>query len=115
MKKPVPSRKEAIPGLIVTAVMVLFGVFWTVGAYKESGLFALFGIFWIGFVIIGAVPAFKAVFGGKSNGKTDNITGFTKTDKEDFSENSKDSSHCPYCGERLIGENKFCTNCGKRL
>ncbi len=115
-----PSRRDAIMGVFGA----VFGVFWTFLTIRMGALFMTpFGLVFIGIAIYQAVHNFK-------NAKSENretLYDITEDEQESFDgvyeinhkdyeiERDDDSKYCPYCGNEVNAEYKYCNSCGKKL
>ncbi len=102
----------------------LFGVLWTVIAFSiGGGIFALFGVFFIGFAIVSAVYNFKNASSQNRYSQFDIVDSDEEPDpfdqrlnqhRDDRTVGGK-ANYCPYCGTKADLDHSFCSNCGRRL
>ena len=129
MKSIKPGRGPSFMGGIMSICMGLFGLLWTViVAGAGGGIFALFGVIFIGIAIAQAFFHFKNAT-GKNRYSTYDITdseeepdplnehyGNTVPKKSATTPSGKHSSEfCPYCGVKVEDAYSFCNKCGKKL
>jgi len=135
MKSIKPGRGPSMMGGISSIFAALFGVLWTIlAASMGGGIFALFGIFFIGMAITSAVYNIKNATGKNRYSSFDITEGHEEPDpfNEYFGNNtyyssstsdsnssqqqsSRDSKYCPYCGTKVEGDYLYCNQCGKKL
>ena len=129
MKSIKPGRGPSMMGGVMSIIVGLFGIVWTIiAASMGGGFIAIFGILFIFVAIIQAVYNFK-------NATSENrYSEFDITDETEESDplndrfgrqfrpesktgsNSQIGSHfCPYCGTAVGSEFTFCNHCGKKL
>lgn len=134
MKSIKPGRGPSAMGAIGSAVVGLFGVFWTIGAASMGAptFFVLFGVVFVGLAVIQALYHFKNAT-GKNRMSMFDITDnhvepdplnqyIYKTQRNDHKINEKLSidkntyKYCPYCGNQLKSDMyKYCPSCGKAI
>ncbi len=117
-------------GGIVSIVMGIFGVLWTIGAASiGGGFFALFGVLFIVIAIVNAVYNFKNATNKNRYSTFDIVDGEEEPDPlnqrygGDYYaqettpsyEGERDSEFCPYCGADVEKDYVFCNKCGKKL
>lgn len=137
MKSIKPGRGSSLSAAIASAVMVVFGIFWTILAYEgtrgASGaigiIFPLFGVL---FVFIGLVQIGMNLYNafGKKRMSVLDITsgkeepdplnerfGYTmEEEKPDTgAKDGKEGGFCPYCGTEVQDGFEFCAKCGRKL
>lgn len=130
MKSIKPGRGPSMMGGIVSLLMGVFGILWTiVVASIGGGLFALFGLVFIAIAIVQAVYNFK---NATSENRYSSFDITESGEEEDplnqrfhgdrFSgenpprENTSPKSRfCPYCGAPAQGDYSYCNCCGKKL
>ncbi len=127
MKSIKQGRGNAFVGGIVGIFAALFGLFWSITVFKSGGgMFGIFGLFFVAIGIFNAARSFANAFGKNRHSEFDIVdeteepdpwnrrfgTDTTQSDKEYY---SVGNSYCPYCGNQLQRDFKFCNNCGKRL
>ena len=135
MKSIKPGRGPSMMGGISSIIAALFGVVWTIlAASMGGGIFALFGIFFIGMAITSAVYNIKNATSKNRYSSFDITEGHEEPDpfNEYFGNNSyyssssndstssqqqssRDSKYCPYCGTKVEGDYLYCNQCGKKL
>lgn len=129
MKSIKPGRGPSMMGGIMGIFAAVFGVIWTISAATMGGgLFALFGLVFIGAAVMITVYNFKNAtsknrysayditdsseepdplnqrFGGESH---------KKSDAED--KKPAGAEFCPWCGADVSPDHVFCSKCGKSL
>lgn len=130
MKSIKPGRGPSMMGGIMSLLMGLFGVIWTVMALDMGGgIFALFGVVFIIIAIVQAVynfknatgknrySAFDITDGSEESDPLNDAFGFSGAQESEPPAASSDtgSAFCPYCGTAVEGDFEFCNKCGKRL
>ncbi len=124
MKSIKPGRGPSFMGGIISIFVGLFGVFWTVlAASNGGGVFAVFGLIFIGIAVVQAVYNFKNATGKNRYSQYDITDGDEEPDplNERFGaysykpKNDVDCKFCPYCGNPVSSDFEFCNNCGKKL
>lgn len=129
MKSIKPGRGPSMVGGIMSIVVGLFGVVWTIiAASMGGGFMAIFGILFILVAIIQAIYKFK-------NATSENrYSEFDITDETEESDplndrfgrqfgpelkidnkSQRESHFCPYCGTAVDSQFTFCNHCGKKL
>ncbi len=114
-----PSMMSGITGIF----MIGFGILWTVIAAQASVVFALFGVFWTGIVVVVTIYNFKNATGKNRYSEFD-ITDEREepdplnqrfgTPREARWEQAQ-SRFCPYCGTAAAQDHEYCSSCGKKL
>ena len=125
MKSIKPGRGPSMMGGVMSVLVGLFGVIWTVIAAKTGGgLFALFGIVIIAIAIVQAIYQFKNATGKNRYSAFDITEEGEETDplNERFGnagtrneKKSREHRFCPYCGAPVGQDYDFCNRCGKKL
>jgi len=126
MKSIKPGRGPSMMGGISSIFAALFGLVWTIlAASMGGGIFALFGIFFIGMAITSAVYNIKNATGKNRYSSFDITEGHEEPDplneyfhNSTYSNNTSataDSKYCPYCGTKVEGDYLYCNQCGKKL
>ncbi|MCC6489630.1 MAG: zinc ribbon domain-containing protein [Candidatus Hydrogenedentes bacterium] len=109
-----------VPGLVVTALVAVFGIFFAMQA-RSMGAPFIFVIFGIGFTIV-AVSAFISTAAGIAQGSERDSSLDEDAEpavlyRPDTTPNEREfapqqTRECAYCGTRVVdGENR-CPNCG---
>lgn len=129
MKSIKPGRGPSFMGGIASAAIAVFGIFWTVMAVS-MGAPALFPVFGVIFVILGAV---QAVYNFKNATSQNRYSAFDITDSREEedplnarfgrqepepweqAERSENGGFCPYCGAEVRRDHAFCKECGKKI
>ncbi len=142
MKSIKPGRGPSMMQGISSIAVALFGVIWTIAAASMGGgIFALFGIIFIGIAVVQAVYNFKNATGENRYSAFDITEGNEEPDplnerfgvrqnmyegtaqdayetsyqeSQDVS-NDRDSEYCPYCGIKVNKDFVYCNQCGKKL
>ena len=123
MKSIKPGRGPSMMSGIAGIFVAIFGGIWTIAAVSMgAGLFAIFGIIFIGFAITIALYNFKNATGKNRYSAFDITSDGEEPDplNEKFgaaSTEKKDTkySFCPYCGTPVEEEYQYCNSCGKKL
>lgn len=131
MKSIKPGRGPSMMGGIAGIAVAIFGVIWTITAASSGAppFFAIFGIFFVIFALIGAVYNLRNATGKNRHSTFDIVdakeepdpwnvraSGGYQSDAANTEANSDAFSFCPYCGEKLLdAEFEFCPKCGKKL
>ena len=126
MKSIKPGRGPSFMGGVMSILVGLFGVVWTiVAASMGGGVFALFGIIFIAVAVVQAIYNFKNATGknrysacafpdrSEEPGPLNERFGNPQTNTQ--KKNDVDNRFCPYCGTPVAGDFEFCNNCGKKL
>lgn len=132
MKSIKPGRGPSMMGGMMGIFVALFGVFWTIAA-ASMGAFIMvpFGLIFICIAIVMAVYEFKNATSKNRYSMFDITDGNEEPDPlnqrygtQDYNqeydyygrpEESTDSEFCPYCGNPVEGDYRFCNKCGKEL
>lgn len=122
-------------GGVMGIAVGVFGIIWTiVAASAGGGVFALFGVVFVGVAVVSAVYNFKNAT-GKNRYSTYDIVdegeepdplnarfGAKSTEeKPEKADMVKDNAEqdgvefCPYCGTKVEDEFRYCHKCGKQL
>lgn len=126
MKSIKPGRGPSFMGGVMSVLVGLFGVVWTViAASAGGGVFALFGIIFIAVAVVQAIYNFKNATGKNRYSAFDITDSSEEPDplNERFGtpqssapkKDDVDNKFCPYCGTPVAGDFEFCNNCGKKL
>ena len=125
MKSIKPGRGPSIISSLVGIFMIGFGIVWTILAMQANTIFALFGVFWTGIVIIITIYNFKnatrknrySVYDiTDANEEPDPLNDHFETPQNTMQETDHtDIKFCPYCGTPVAVDFKFCSHCGKKL
>lgn len=104
--------------------VIIFGIVWTILAISMGGgLFALFGVCFVGIAIASTAYNFK------------NATGKNRYSEFDITEDGEEpdplnqrfgsapteeaekapAKFCPYCGTKAENDYAFCSSCGRKL
>ena len=125
MKSIKPGRGPSFMGGVMSILIGLFGVLWTiVAAGMGGGVFALFGLIFIAVAVVQAIYHFKNAT-GKNRYSTYDITEDGEEPdplnqrfgppSEAAEKPMADSAFCPYCGNPVEKAYEFCNKCGKKL
>ena len=127
MKSKKPGRGPSMMGGIVSIVMGVFGLLWTiVAAGIGGGFFALFGVLFIVIAVVNAVYNFKNATNKNrysafdivdENEERDPLNQRYGQQREDtwHYEEERENEFCPYCGAEVEKDYVFCNKCGKKL
>lgn len=140
MKSIKPGRGPSMMGGIGSIFAALFGVIWTIVALSSgAGIFALFGVCFIGLAIFQAVYNIRNATSENRYSEFDIVDSCeeedpwnrrfgAERDARQCPEQSASSQppeqtppvdgafrFCPYCGKPLGGDFRFCPHCGREL
>ena len=137
MKSVKPGRGPSMMGGVASIFVALFGVLWTVIALNSgAGLFALFGVFFVGLAIVQAVynirnatsenrySEFDIVDSREEEDPWNRRFGADRDAQEPPARSASEQTppqedgafrFCPYCGKSLSGDFRFCPHCGREL
>lgn len=109
-----------VPGLVVTALVALFGIFFAVQAGSMGAPF-IFVVFGIGFTIV-AVSAFVSTAAGIAQGSEQDsnldedaepaVLYRPETPPSERELAPQQARECSYCGTRVVDGGNRCPNCG---
>lgn len=126
MKSIKPGRGPSFMGGVMSILVGLFGVVWTVvAAGAGGGPFALFGIIFVAIAVVQAIYNFKNAT-GKNRYSSFDITDeneepdpwnerFGNSQSYTQFNDDTDSNYCPYCGTAVQSDYEYCNSCGKKL
>ena len=132
MKCIKPARGPSAIGAVGGVIVVVFGIFWTMGASSATKgapagtMDSFFPIFGVVFIAVGVASIIYNLVNATGNNRM-SLYDVTDEDEEPDpletfvrGKNSpktppvdKPMHHCPFCGSGLKQEFKFCPNCGK--
>lgn len=129
MKSIKPGRAPSMMSGVMSLLVGVFGVIWTiVAASMGGGIFALFGVVFVVIAIVQAVYSFKNATGENRYSAFDITDGEEEPDPlnerfgasrsvADVSEEPRGDAvrFCPYCGAEASPEFQYCARCGKQL
>lgn len=126
MKSIKPGRGPSFIGGVMSILVGLFGVVWTVLATSAGGgVFALFGVIFIAAAVVQAIYNFKNATGknrysafeiSDSSEEPDPLNErFGNSQTNSQKKYDVDNKFCPYCGTPVSGDFEYCNNCGKKL
>ena len=130
MKSIKMGREPSFMGGIMGIVAALFGLFWTFTVLSSGGgMFGLFGLLFVGIGILNAVRNFRNAFSKKRRSEFDIVDETEESDPWNERFGSNDSyektvfdsdafdgnAFCPYCGNAVERNFRFCNNCGRKL
>lgn len=145
MKSIKPGRGPSMMSGVMCIAVGIFGLFWTImAASMGGGIFALFGLVFIGIAITSAVYNFKNAtsenrystydivdsteesdpfnerFGKQQNSSADfehyaDGTPRFSGESASVSRPATANAFCPYCGNEVEKDFIYCNNCGKEL
>ncbi len=125
MRSIKPGRAPSAMSAGMCVVVVIFGIFWTIGA-AQMGAPIFMPLFGIVFVIMGIV---QGMYHYKNATNKNRFSSFDITEEgeeidpfgERFHSNeakavqAQSSEFCPYCGESTKSDYSFCRKCGKGI
>ena len=123
MKSVKRGREPSFIAGIAGIAAVLFGLFWTYTVFSNGGgMFGLFGLLFVAIGIINSVRSFRNAFSKNRTSEFDFVDEseepdpwnerFGSPEEPSFSEGS---SFCPYCGNAVESDFRYCNNCGRKL
>ena len=146
MKSIKPGRGPSMMSGVASIGAAIFGLIWTIAAASMGGgLFALFGLIFIGMAVASGVYNFKNATSENRYSTYDIVDSTEETDpfNEQFGNSAgvsatldhyadgtprfsddtvtgtkvvaASNSFCPYCGNEVEKDFIFCNNCGKEL
>ena len=124
MKSIKPGRGPSFMGGVMSILIGLFGVGWTIAAASNGGgIFALFGIIFIVAAIMQAVYHFKNATSKNRYSDFDITDSGEETDpfnerfgsSQSHAGTEQEHRFCPYCGPPVGEGYEFCSRCGKKL
>ena len=139
MKRVKPGRAPSAMGAAMSAVIAVFGVFWTIAALSIGApvFFALFGVVFLVVAIVQAMYNFKNATGKErfsvmdivdddeegdptdrwvcGGVDADESVSERKADEKSASDFEAEVNFCPYCGAKAEKTFRFCRKCGKRI
>lgn len=121
MKSIKRGRGPSQLGGVMSIFAALFGIVWMIAAANISGIFALFGLFFVGMAIASAVYNFRNASGENRMSLYDIVDSEEEPDplapqSEQTQRNSRQAfAFCPYCGEKLSETFSYCPKCGKKM
>ena len=126
MKSIKPGRGPSFIGGVMSVLLGLFGVVWTIIAFSiNGGIFSIFGIIFILVAIVQAAYNFRNASGKNRYSSFDITDSDEEPDplNERFGNNKINyaksgdavNKFCPYCGEPVAEDFEFCNKCGKKL
>lgn len=121
-------------GFVMSIAMALFGILWTVLALSiGGGIFALFGVIFVGIAIFEAVYNYKNATSENRYSAMDIVDSSEESDplnekygsdavkntpaaeRTENNRNTAENNYCPYCGKKVEDSYTFCNGCGKKL
>ena len=113
-------------GGIGALVAAIFGIIWTIAVFSMGApfFFCLFGVVFVLAGVGSAIYSFKNATGENRYSAFDVVDHNEEPDPLNARYGSGYSvehssgihdSFCPYCGQPVQGDHKFCKKCGKKL
>lgn len=132
MKSIKRGRGPSFMGGVASIAMACFGVFWTITAISlgAPGMFAGFGLIFIGLAVAEAAYNFKNATGKNRYSEYDIVDENEEADplNERFGEQRDEQAapqpdeetreefaFCPYCGTKREPAHIYCGKCGKKI
>ena len=126
MKSIKPGRGPSMMGGIMSILVGLFGVGWTIAAIQMGGGgIAFFGVIFVVIAIVQAVYHFRNATNENRHSEYDIVDSGEETDplnqrfgnsqRSGQNTQSTGTKFCPYCGAPAAGDFLFCNQCGKKL
>ena len=131
MKSIKMGREPSFMNGIMGIVAALFGLFWTFIVFSSGGgVMGFFGLIFVAVGILNAVRGFRNAFSRNRRSEFDVVDGTEEPDpwNERFGNSDADysgkitynvdangNSFCPYCGNTVEKDFKFCNDCGRKL
>ena len=127
MKSIKPGRGPSGMGAFMGIIAAIFGVFWTVLAMSMGAFIMVpFGVIFIVVAVVNTVYNYKNATGENRYSSFDIVDETEEKDplnerfgtdkgKMTGTATASGKNFCPYCGERVGEEHKFCSNCGNKL
>ena len=124
MKSIKPGRGPSFMGGVMSILIGLFGVGWTIAAASNGGgIVALFGIIFIVAAIMQAVYHFRNATSKNRYSDFDITDSGEETDpfnerfgsSQSHADTEQEHRFCPYCGTPVGEGYEFCSRCGKKL
>lgn len=132
MKSIKRGRGPSFMGGVGSVAAAVFGVFWTIAAMSMGapGLFAGFGLIFIGLAVAQAAYNFKNATGKSRYSEYDIVDEQEEPDPlnerfgepADWQQTAQSGegergafAFCPYCGTKREADHIYCGKCGKRI
>ena len=129
MKSIKPGRGPSMMGGVMGIFAAVFGVIWTVSASAMGGgLFALFGLVFIGIAVMITVYNFKNATsknrysayditddGEEPDPLNQRFGGESPKNPDTDDKKPAGAEFCPWCGADVDPDHVFCSKCGKSL
>ena len=129
MKSIKRGRGPSFMGGVGAVFAAIFGVIWMGAALSMGGggLFACFGLVFIGFAVVNAIYNFKNASGEQRYSEYDIVDSGEEDDplNDRFGQQSdewarkgqanEEFAFCPYCGTKREKDHVYCGKCGKRI
>jgi len=128
MRSVKPGRGPSFMSGLVGIVVAIGGIGWTFAAVRMGapGFFALFGVAFVVIAVVQVVYNFANATGKKRFSAFDITEHGEEEDplNQYFGEQPRDEQErtsgdtglfCPYCGEKVEADYRFCRKCGKEL
>lgn len=126
MKSIKPGRGPSKNHAISSVFAAIFGIFWTLTAVSMGAFIMIpFGLIFIAIAIYQAVYHFKnakrknrySLFDiTEEKEEPDPLNEQYGIDQSDYEfSTKKDSTYCPYCGNKIKDDFIYCNDCGKKL
>ncbi len=127
MKSIKPGRGPSMMSGVMSIIVGIFGIIWTITASSMSAgpIFTIFGLVFVGIAVVNAVYNFKNATSKnrysmyditEDHEESDPFDKYYKTNNTYEAKDQNDESNfCPYCGAKAQDDFEFCNKCGKKL
>ena len=127
MRSIKPGRGQSGIGAVVSIVIAIFGVIWTIVAIQAGApfFFPLFGIVFIVLAVVQGLYQFRNATGKNRYSEFDITEDGEEPDPlnerfgipadQEANRPGSSAAFCPYCGAKAQGDFEYCPKCGKKL